>query len=343
VADVSIQASPTRLSLRVNLEAIVAGIGPEHQDTKESLQAAHYANLRTFTPDELSATFVPMQDTFLAGIDIRDADGVPLAAKLHSVNIPSIGDIRLPRDSLIVLHIPEASRGFSWQWDKQFGALIIRDENPKGFSQLLSAGQRSDVISLDNVQPPPLASSFARYVSLGIEHIIPKGLDHILFVVGLFLLAPAFYPILCQVSMFTLAHTITLALGITGTISLSPTIVEPLIALSITIICLENLFHNRIRKTRLLLVFLFGLLHGLGFAGVLGEVGLPANLFISSLIAFNIGVEIGQLLVVFACFATVGWRFRYKPWYRTVVTIPASLLIGTTGLFWSMQRVGAIS
>ena len=180
-------------------------------------------------------------------------------------------------------------------------------------------------------------------MAIGYEHIVPRGLDHILFVIGLFLLAPRFKPIAWQISMFTLAHTITLALGMTGIIALPASIVEPLIALSISVICVENLLANRTGKSRLAIVFVFGLLHGLGFAGVLSDIGLASDRFASSLLAFNIGVELGQLTVVFLCFLLVGWWFGEKPWYRKIVTNPASLLIGATGSFWFLQRLGMIT
>jgi hypothetical protein len=90
-------------------------------------------------------------------------------------------------------------------------------------------------------------------------------------------------------------------------------------------------------------VFLFGLLHGLGFAGVLMEIGLEPGRIVSSLLAFNVGVELGQLAVVLLCFALVGWWFGNKPWYRNRVTVPASSVIGAIGFFWFLQRVGFIA
>ncbi len=207
------------------------------------------------------------------------------------------------------------------------------------FTQYLQPGERSDPISMTADVAQTGGSGFIDYVIIGFEHIIPKGLDHILFVIGLFLLAPRLKPIVWQVSMFTVAHTVTLALGITGIIVLPASIVEPLIALSITIVCVENLLGSHFGPTRLAMVFAFGLLHGLGFAGVLSDIGLADGRFVSSLLAFNIGVELGQLSVVLLCFAVVGWWFGDKPWYRRRISIPASLVIGAIGLYWFLQRI----
>ena len=167
---------------------------------------------------------------------------------------------------------------------------------------------------------------------------MPKGLDHILFVVGLFLLAPRLRPLAVQISTFTLAHSITLALGAIGLLRISPSIVEPLIALSIVFVCVENFITVRLSKWRIVTVFSFGLLHGLGFASVLDEVGLAAGNFVTALLGFNVGVELGQLLVVAACLLSVGLWFGSKGWYRSRISQPASIVVGLIGAYWFVQR-----
>jgi hydrogenase/urease accessory protein HupE len=129
-----------------------------------------------------------------------------------------------------------------------------------------------------------------------------------------------------------------LGLSIYGVISLPPNIVEPLIALSIAYVGIENCLSAKLRTSRLVLVFCFGLLHGMGFAGVLKEIGLPRSEFLTALVTFNVGVELGQLTVITLCLVLVGWC-RSKHWYRNVVVIPGSVLIAVTGLFWTWQRV----
>lgn len=177
-----------------------------------------------------------------------------------------------------------------------------------------------------------------KYLKLGFEHILPKGLDHIYFVLGLFLLSIKLKPLVWQISMFTVAHSITLALSINSIISLPGHIVEPIIALSIAYIGIENVFTNELKPWRTLVVFAFGLLHGLGFAGVLSDLGLPAEHFTTALITFNIGVEIGQLAVVSLAFLAVGY-FRNRKWYRQRIVIPASVLIALVGLYWTYERI----
>jgi hypothetical protein len=124
-----------------------------------------------------------------------------------------------------------------------------------------------------------------------------------------------------------------------GIISLPSSMVEPLIAASIVYVAVENLFTGTMSRWRPVIVFCFGLLHGLGFASVLNEIGLQSGHFVVGLISFNVGVELGQLTVVAACFATVGFWFRSKSWYRAGVTVPASLMVAAVGAYWFVERV----
>ena len=183
-----------------------------------------------------------------------------------------------------------------------------------------------------------IPAGFLRFVSAGIRHIIPSGLDHVLFVLGLFFLSPHFKPLLLQITAFTVAHSITLALSVFGVVKLSPAIVEPIIALSITIIAVENLLSRDVKPWRWAAVFAFGLFHGLGFASLINEAGLPAGQRLSALLGFNLGVEIGQLAVVLAAFCATAWCHQ-RPWYFQRVTAPASVAIAGTGLIWTVQRI----
>ncbi|NJL28750.1 MAG: HupE/UreJ family protein, partial [Thermoanaerobaculia bacterium] len=188
------------------------------------------------------------------------------------------------------------------------------------------------------LEPVDRLTVAGRYLILGFWHILPEGLDHILFVLGLFLLSTRLAPLLWQVSAFTLAHTVTLALSTFGLVQLSPAIVEPLIALSIAYVAVENTLVSELKPWRPAVVFLFGLLHGLGFAGVLSELGLPDGEYLTALLTFNAGVELGQLAVILLALLVVG-AFRDKPWYRKRIVIPCSAVIAAVGLFWAVQRV----
>jgi hypothetical protein len=181
-------------------------------------------------------------------------------------------------------------------------------------------------------------ATFLSYVKQGFEHILPEGFDHILFVLGLFLLCRAWKPILLQVTTFTVAHTITLALATLGYVTVNPKIVEPIIAASIVVVALENIFRPTYGRFRLLLVFVFGLIHGLGFAQRLIDDRIPSGSVVSSLLGFNLGVEFGQLAVIALAVAATFW-LKDEAKYRRFVVIPASALIALAGLIWAYQRL----
>src|SRR4029079_8833730 len=178
-----------------------------------------------------------------------------------------------------------------------------------------------------------------QYLALGFTHILPRGLDHVLFVLGIFFFATRLKPVLAQVTAFTLAHSITLGLSIYGIFSLPSSIVEPLIALSIVYVAVENVLRPRLTPWRVAVVFCFGLLHGLGFAGALRELALPRSQFLLALVTFNVGVELGQLTVIALAFLLVASWARKESWYRARVVVPASVAIAAIGLFWTVQRV----
>jgi hypothetical protein len=241
---------------------------------------------------------------------------------------------------------PAAATTFSLSASRAFGPvqLTLLDERyVTGARMLLGPGERSAAWRLD--RPPPTSAAgghaqpgtIARYIALGFEHILPLGIDHILFVVGLFLLAAKWRPLLWQVSAFTLAHTLSLALSIAGVVSLPSRLVETLIAASIAYVATENILTDKMRASRPLLVFGFGLLHGLGFADALRALGLPDGEWIPALVSFNVGVELGQLAVIGLAFLAIGW-FRDRPWYRPWIVRPASALIALTGIYWALQR-----
>ena len=184
----------------------------------------------------------------------------------------------------------------------------------------------------------PFINKFYVFVKAGFEHIIPQGVDHILFVLGLFFSCITFRSLLWQVTAFTIAHSITLILAAQGFVELRADLVEAIIALSIVWIAVENCLFKETNKRRYLIVFSFGLLHGLGFAALLTEYGLPKDNFISMLLAFNIGVEIGQLAILLLAFVLIKLILK-KNWYNNEIKIPASLVIAAIGLFWFIERV----
>jgi hypothetical protein len=177
------------------------------------------------------------------------------------------------------------------------------------------------------------------YGKLGFSHIIPEGFDHILFVIGLCLLSTKIKTILWQATAFTIAHSITLALSMKGLIVAPGAVVEPIIALSILFVAIENLLLTELKPWRVLVVFMFGLIHGMGFASALNEIGLPRNQFFTSIFSFNIGVELGQAAIIIAVFACIIIPFGKKEWYRKRIVYPLSLLIAVVAAYWTVQRV----
>ncbi len=177
------------------------------------------------------------------------------------------------------------------------------------------------------------------YLGLGYKHILPLGFDHILFILSLFLLSPKLKPIIWQSTAFTVAHSVTLALAMYNVVSPPSEIIEPLISLSIMFVALENIFFPKLKPTRIGIVFLFGLVHGLGFASSLSQMGLPQNSYLSSLIMFNVGVELGQLTIILLAFFLVGKWFGNKPFYRKRIVIPISLIIVLIAGYWTVERI----
>lgn len=332
---------------QVNLESLIAGIGSDHDNTDDSPNSDRYQSLRALTTEQLAAEFELFRNTFIDGITLLSDSGrrVPVSiAKLETSPQP---DLELARNSVVTMTFEflATESGFSWQSDKAFGEMIVRTTSRSeelDYAALLAAGQRSEMIQLGQVTTTSFLTTIKNYTLSGFEHILPKGLDHILFIVGLFLLSPHLRPLLLQTAAFTVAHSITLVLSTLGIISFPAAVVEPLIALSIVVVCIENILTSNLRRWRILWVFLFGLLHGLGFASVLAEVGLSPATFLPALLGFNLGVELGQITVVAVCLLLIGYWHRDKPWYKPRFSTPASVIIGAIGLFWFAQRTGLI-
>jgi len=178
-----------------------------------------------------------------------------------------------------------------------------------------------------------------KFLNEGFTHVLPLGLDHILFISSLFFLNSNLKSVVLQCTFFTLAHSITLFLSAYQILLPNIQIVEPLIALSIVYTSLENIFRNEVNKWRLLIIFCFGLIHGMGFAIVLQDISLEKYNFITSLISFNIGVEIAQLFILMMLYYGIAFWFKNKFWYNQRVVYPISSLIACVAIFWFIQRI----
>ena len=338
-----------RIDIRASIEALLTGINAQYRDTREAPTAAEYDRLRELEAPQLLAAFEPFREQMLDVVTLR-FDEQRSIGRITDVTIPEPGYTKVPRISLIVIEgeVPSGAKALTFYYPAAFGDSAVRvrqvDEAQQQWHWSAWQWIRDDSVSkpfslTEVVSPPTFVETVVDYIGAGFDHIIPKGLDHILFVLGLLLFSTRMRPLLWQVTMFTIAHSITLALAMTGVIELPARIVEPLIALSIAYVGVENVWHRSLHKSRLVLVFAFGLLHGLGFASVLSEFGMPGEAFATALIAFNVGVEFGQLCVIGGAFALVGLWFGRKPYYRARVVIPGSLMIAVIGLYWTWERL----
>lgn len=329
------------VALETNLEAWLAGVNPTLADTDDSPKAAQYDALRAMDSDELKAMFVPRMREFADRIHI-EVEGVSIAMTVTSHEVIMEADPELPRLSVVRLvgGLPDQAQAFRYRVDQQLPNTAVRFLRAEQEPQVafVKHAETSPQFSLDGSFTRSVAAIVWEYVELGFTHILPRGIDHIVFILGLTLMSKRLVDLVIQVTAFTVAHSVTLALGLYGVLNLSPAIVEPLIAASIVYIALENCWHQRVGVSRALVVFVFGLLHGMGFAGVLTELGLPERDFIVGLLSFNLGVEFGQLAIIALAYFSVGIWLLHKTWYRQAVAIPVSLCIGGLGMYWLIER-----
>ncbi|WP_373028438.1 HupE/UreJ family protein [Sulfitobacter sp.] len=310
IADLTVADGIADLSLRVNLEALLSGIDLDAvADTNDAENAGDYDSLRVLPAEQIAARVPELLAAWNAGPLLR-VDGQAVDLETVSVSVPENVNEELPRISQVLLQarVPAAARGVVVAWPAGSGAMVLRQQGVQDpYTGYLEGGAQSPEIVLTGGGQETAWQAFLTYIPVGFDHILPKGLDHILFVLGLFFLSTQLKPLIWQVSAFTAAHTVTLALGALGVVTVPGSIVEPLIAASIVYVAVENIFTSGLSRWRPFVIFGFGLLHGLGFASVLGEFGLPEDQFIPALIGFNIGVEIGQLTVI-AIMALCVWQ-----------------------------------
>lgn len=279
--------------------------------------------------------------TFVGRVTVR-FDGRPETPRFTYLPASALSDAaRSPSIVRLTGEVPASVGALTFASGLAVGsyALHVRIGDSPVQTVWLEGPEESAPFSLVAPPPPATAGEIAsQYFVLGVTHIIPKGLDHILFVLGIFLLSARWRSIFLQVSTFTLAHSITLGLTMYGLVSLPARVVEPMIALSIAYVAIENVVTSELKPWRLALVFSFGLLHGMGFAGVLRDLGLPRSQFLTALLTFNGGVEAGQLTVIALAAAAVAYWRHDRLVYRRFIVQPASALIALVGVYWTIQR-----
>ena len=335
ITDMTQDGSTLVFDMRLNIESFLAGIDQAAvADTDAAAQAATYDDLHALPPAELDARFRDFWPQMADNITVRTGEAV-LPLTLTAVDVPETVDPEVARLSSIQFTAPLPAGADTVQvgWIRPYGSLVIRqmgvDDPYDGF---LEAGAMSDPIALSGGNAKGGLATFLSYIPTGFDHIVPLGVDHILFVLGIFFLSTHLRPLIWQVSAFTLAHTITLALAALGYVTVPASIVEPLIALSIAYVAVENIFLRTLSPWRPFIIFGFGLLHGLGFASVLAQFGLPAQNFVPALIGFNIGVEIGQLCVIAVAYLCVYKAREYSQTGTRSVTAAALYMVAAAAV-----------
>ena len=323
-----------------DLDALALGVPV---DTADAELAAALASL---SPDEFEERLARLRRLFERRVRIRfDGDPVPFRVSFPDHGTPRATEAEIPTVLGLTARlrgaVPEGAATVGFFASRAFGAVHLTIRDPaRGIEarSVLEAGARSDPLELTAPAAPPGRAEVARtYLRLGFAHVVPDGLDHVLFVLGLFLLSARLRPLVWQVTAFTVAHAVTLTLAALGVVALPPRLVETLIALSIAYVGIENVLTDRMTRWRPPAVFGFGLLHGLGFAGALGALGLPDGERLLALVSFNAGIEAGQLAVIAGAALACG-RFRSAPWYRPRLVAPASAGLGLIGLWWAVER-----
>ena len=361
IADLTLTQDRADLRIELILEAPLAGINLDGlADTNEAEEAGEYDRLRALSPNELEAALRAAWPGISSQFNLM-AGETRLTPDLGKVEIGPVGDVELGRPSTIEVgaDLPADGTPVTIGWDSALGGLVIREVVPdgaEGYTAFLRSGAISDPIPRSGGQALGAMDVAVNYIIAGFEHIIPLGLDHILFVLGLFFFSLAWRSLLSQVTAFTVAHTCTLALATLGIVNIPDDwmwLVEALIAVSICYVAIENIFRPTLGWLRPAVVFGFGLLHGLGFASVLGDFGLPAGQYVVALLSFNVGVEFGQLAVILGAFlllvaaraASEVTRLgdeeamvRDMPVMFRAVSLTGSLLIAVIGAYWAFER-----
>ena len=337
------------IEIRTSVEALLTGIDGRYQNTQDAPNSEKYDALRVLGSDELREQFTPFHATLLGGVNLL-ADGVSIPLEMGVVDIAPPGYTKVPRASVIRLvgTVPGGSASLRWYYPSRFGDQAVRvrqvDEERGEYHwssyQWIKDDKLSEPFSLTEVfAKPTFWSVGSSYLNAGFLHIVPKGLDHVLFILGVFLITMRLRPLLIQITMFTVAHSLTLSLGVLGCVNIPPQVVEPLIALSIAYVAFENLGSDRLSRFRLPVIFGFGLLHGLGFASVLAEFRLPEGLYFAALFWFNVGVEFAQIGLLVAAYLGITVWFSCPEAYRRYVVLPGSLVIGGVGTYWMAERI----
>jgi hydrogenase/urease accessory protein HupE len=226
---------------------------------------------------------------------------------------------------------------------RQYFSLISADGVTLAEKLLSGANQDVEVVlTVNALATAPVSHPFYEFLVMGVKHIL-TGYDHLLFLFALLIGCKRISSVIKVITAFTIAHSISLALATLGWVEIPSRVVEPLIAATIVYVGLENLLRGQVVSHRVLLTFGFGLVHGFGFAGALREMGVGSNggAVAVPLLAFNSGVEIGQMMVA-SIILPILWRLKDRPQFNLRWAPACSVLVALAGGFWFIQRVCGI-
>ena len=337
------------VDLIVDLDALALGAPQDSDD------AALVDTLTALSAAEFDGTIDRLVRLFQRRVRVRfDNRPAPFTVRFPDQDTPRATESEIPTilglTARLTGDVPPDATNLEFFASRAFSDIhltVVDELRGTTVRMVLERGARSDLVDLTGpIQRPSVVTTARRYLRLGFIHIIPAGLDHILFVLGIFLLNPRLRRLIGQVTAFTVAHALTLALSTFDVFTLAPSVVEPLIALSIAWVGVENVRQctrdttvvSRRDRWRYAVVFSCGLLHGLGFAGVLRELGLPAGERVLGLVSFNVGIELGQLAVIATAALVCGW-YRDRPWFGRRIVAPTSALISLVGIAWTIERL----
>lgn len=237
-----------------------------------------------------------------------------------------------------------------WSGEEESELIILTEDSEDGEVVSILPGNRFTLLSQQaaarespgpggvlETKPAVQSSALLGWIKSGYLHVVPLGYDHILFILGMFLMVPKWKPLLLQSTMFTLAHSLTLALSVLGWVDLPSKLLQILIAFSIAFIGIENLVAPKLGKLRMAIILGFGLVHGIGIAGGLGEKlrDLPRAKLTEPLIGYNIGVELAQITILAAAFL---FFLPLRKWRKQAFTT-GSVVIPCAGIAWMIERL----
>ena len=331
--------------LKFNAEAFLANIdASDYKETINFSNSIKYSELRLLPREILKEKVFESRDQIINSIFIKTSKK-QLNLKLVEINVLEEKNIEKVRFTKVYLktEIKFIETPITFSAKKIFGPLIFKnfsniDKNTdKPQSQWLKPGDQTSNLGILQVKNNTTNFSILGIWN-GILQIILYGFDHILFIIGLFFFSHKLKPLLIQVTTFTIAHSITLIFGGLGYITISPLIIEVIIAASIIWIGFENLFRKKIKVSRLGVIFTFGLIHGLGFASMFKPKGLEGTDYYLNLLGFNIGIELGLLITLLPLIILIP-LFNRLSWYRILIAMPASIIIALFGVEMFIDRI----